>query len=175
MDLLTSLFGCVGLQTNTTKTKLMTFVPGKIWAFLSDTACRTWMDKGFCGKGKGWKVECSKYGKELEIGPLAGHLAKQHDSTSRSCWRRTGTARRLRRLGCGTRRTTQRKGVTASPFRDACKAATAVVCGTPETFCGSFPTAPVASASRWPVALFLPPPWPARRVGGGVLPQVPAV
>ena len=104
MDLLTSLFGCVGLQTNTTKTKLMTFVPGKIWAFLLDTAYRTWMDKGFCGKGKGWKVECSKYGKELEIGPLAGHLAKQHDSTSRSCWRRTGTARRLRRLGCGTRR-----------------------------------------------------------------------
>ena len=38
VDLLTSLFDRVGLQTNTTKTKVMTFMPVKIWTFLSETA-----------------------------------------------------------------------------------------------------------------------------------------
>ena len=30
-------------------------------------------------EGTGSKVECSKCGKELAMGSLAGHLAKQHD------------------------------------------------------------------------------------------------
>ena len=36
VDLLTGLFDRVGLQTNTTKTEVMVFVPGKIRIFLSD-------------------------------------------------------------------------------------------------------------------------------------------
>ena len=36
------------------------------------------MDEAFRAKGKGRKVECRECGKELAIGSLAGHLAKQH-------------------------------------------------------------------------------------------------
>ena len=38
VDLLTGLFDRVGLQTNTTKTEIMVFVPGKIRTFLLETA-----------------------------------------------------------------------------------------------------------------------------------------
>ena len=79
MDLLTSLFDCVGLQTNTTKTEVMVFVPGKIRTFLSEKAYRARMDKDFRGEGKGQKVECSEHGKKLAVSSLAGHLSKQHD------------------------------------------------------------------------------------------------
>ena len=47
MNLLTGLFDRAGLQTNTTKTNVMMFVPGKIWSFLSDTAYRARMDEDF--------------------------------------------------------------------------------------------------------------------------------
>ena len=57
MDLLTDLFDRVGLQTNTMKTKVMTFVPGKIWTFLLDTAYCAQIDEDFCGEGKGRKME----------------------------------------------------------------------------------------------------------------------
>ena len=60
MDLLTGLFDRVGLQTNTTKMEVMVFVPGKIWTFLLESACRARMDEDFRGKGKGRKVECSE-------------------------------------------------------------------------------------------------------------------
>ena len=79
VDLLTGLFDRVGLQTNTTKTEVMVFVPSKICTALSKRAYRVRMDEDFRGVVKGRKVECSKYGKVLEIGTLAGHLGKQHD------------------------------------------------------------------------------------------------
>ena len=79
VDLLTGLFDRVGLQTNTTKTEVMVFVPGKIGTFLSEKSCRARMDEDFRGEGTGRKVECSEWGKELAVGSLAGHLAKQHD------------------------------------------------------------------------------------------------
>ena len=79
MDLLTGLFDRVGLQTNTTKTEVMVFVPGKIRTALLERAYRARMNKDFRGKGKGRKVECSECGKLLAIGTLAGHLGKQHD------------------------------------------------------------------------------------------------
>ena len=47
MDFLTGIFDRAGLQTNTTKTKVMMVVPGKIWSFLSDTAYRARMDEDF--------------------------------------------------------------------------------------------------------------------------------
>ena len=78
VDLLTSLFDRVGLQTNTTKTEVMTFVPGKIRTSLSDTAYRERMDEDFCGKGKGRKVEWGECDTLLAVGLLAGHMAKQH-------------------------------------------------------------------------------------------------
>ena len=68
-----------GLQTNTMKTEVMIFVPGKISTSLSERAYRTWMDEDFRGAGKGRKVECSKCGKLLAIGSLAGHFGNQHD------------------------------------------------------------------------------------------------
>ena len=79
VNLMAGLFDRVGLQTNTTKTKVMTFVPSKIWTALSDMAHRARMDEDFRGEGKGRKVECSECGKELAVGSLAGHLSKQHD------------------------------------------------------------------------------------------------
>ena len=79
MDLLTGLFDRVGLETNTTKTKVMTFVPGKIRTSLSERAYRARIGEGFRGEGKGQKVECSECGTMLSIWSLAGHLAKQHD------------------------------------------------------------------------------------------------
>ena len=79
VNLLTGLFDRVGLQTNTTKTEVMVFVPGKIRTFLSESAYRARMDEDFRGEGKGRKVECSECGKELAVGSLAGHLSKQHD------------------------------------------------------------------------------------------------
>ena len=57
VDLLTGRFDRVGLQTNTTKTELMVFVPGKIWTYLLERAYRARMDKEFCDEGKGRKVE----------------------------------------------------------------------------------------------------------------------
>ena len=77
VDLLAGLFDCVGLQTNSTKTEVMTFVPGKIWTSLLDTAAR--MEEDFRSKGKGRKVKCGNCDKMLVVGLLAGHLAKQHD------------------------------------------------------------------------------------------------
>jgi hypothetical protein len=79
IDLLTGLFGRVGLQTNTKKTEVMTFLPGKIRTSLSDTAYRARMDDIFRGEHKGRKVECSECGKLLAVGSLAKHQADQHD------------------------------------------------------------------------------------------------
>ena len=76
-DLLTGLF-CVSLKSNTTKTEVMVFVPGKIRTALSERAYRMRMDEDFHGEGTGRKVECSECGRELAVGSLAGHLAKQH-------------------------------------------------------------------------------------------------
>ena len=47
----------MGLQTNTTKTEVMVFVPGKIRTFLSETAYRARMDEKFRGEGTGRQVE----------------------------------------------------------------------------------------------------------------------
>ena len=80
VDLLTGLFDRVGLQTNTTKTEVMVFVPGKIRTFLSESAYRARMDETYRGEGKGRKVECSECGRMLAVGSMAGHLAKQHDN-----------------------------------------------------------------------------------------------
>ena len=56
----------------------MVFKPGKIRTFLSESAYRARMGEDFRGEGTGRKVECSECGKELAVGSLAGHLAKQH-------------------------------------------------------------------------------------------------
>ena len=79
MDLLTGLFDRVGLQTNITTTKVITFMPGKIPTFLLDTTYRAQIDEDFRGKGKDRKVECNECCKMLAVGSLAGHLAKQHN------------------------------------------------------------------------------------------------
>ena len=52
VNLMAGLFDRVGLQTNTTKTKVMTFVPGKIRTSL-DTVYRARMDEDFRGEDKG--------------------------------------------------------------------------------------------------------------------------
>ena len=99
MDLLTGLFDRVGLRTNTDKTEVMTFLPGKIRTSLSDTAYRARMDDNFRGEHKGRKVECGECGKLLAVGSLAKHQADQHDISSRLCWRRRRPRRR--RPGAG--------------------------------------------------------------------------
>ena len=48
-------------------------------SYISETAYRARTDEDFRGEGKGQKVECSKCGKELAVGSLAGDIAKQHD------------------------------------------------------------------------------------------------
>ena len=79
MDLLTGLFGRVDLLNNTTKTELITFIPGKIRISLLDMAYRERMNKNFRGKGKGQKVECGRCGTFLAVGSMAGNITKQHD------------------------------------------------------------------------------------------------
>ena len=80
IDLLTGLFGRVDLQTNTQKTEVMTFLPGKIRTSLSGTAHQAQMDATFSGKHRGLRVECGECGTLLAAGLLASHQATQHDT-----------------------------------------------------------------------------------------------
>ena len=79
IDLLTGLFDRVGLQTNTKKTEVMVFLPGKIRTSLSEEAYKARMEEDFRGKRKGRKVECGECGALLAVGSLAKHQETQHD------------------------------------------------------------------------------------------------
>ena len=77
-DILFGLFDRVCLQTNTRKTTVMTFVPGKIWTSLSDTTYHAQMDRTSAAKARAVnrKMECCKCGTLLVAGLMAGHMAK---------------------------------------------------------------------------------------------------
>ena len=79
IGLLTGLFDRVGLETNTKKTEVMVFLPGRVRTSLSEAAYKARMDKDFRGEHKGRKVECGECGMLLVVGYLAGHQASQHD------------------------------------------------------------------------------------------------
>ena len=65
-DILTGLFDCVGLRTNTKKTEVMIMLPGKIRTCLSVDAYRVQMDAEFCEGWKGGEVDCDICGKRLK-------------------------------------------------------------------------------------------------------------
>ena len=74
LDILVALFERVGLRTNTKKTKVCTFVPGKIRTRLSTAAY------AHCAEGlqsrKDWekcRVECGKCGVSLAASSLRVH------------------------------------------------------------------------------------------------------
>lgn len=77
--MLLSLFERVGLKTNTKKTEIMIFVPGKIRTSLTEDAYRARMEEDFRRKWRGGKVECDICGVSLRPGSLTRHLETVHD------------------------------------------------------------------------------------------------
>ena len=74
VDVLVALFECVGLRTNTKKTKVCTFVPGKIRTRLSTAAYSRRAD-GLQSR-KDWerrRVKCDKCGADLATSSLREH------------------------------------------------------------------------------------------------------
>ena len=79
-DILISLFERVGLKTNTTKTKAMVCIPGRIRTRLTDDVYNNSRD-GLVSR-KEWKrrqVDCNICGKCMSAASLTGHLESQHD------------------------------------------------------------------------------------------------
>ena len=77
--ILVGFFEQVGLETNTTKTKTMICIPGKIRTRLSASPYHLSYE-GF-GKAKGWAwciVECDEYGLAMKASSLEGHMEIQH-------------------------------------------------------------------------------------------------
>ena len=77
-DILISLFERVGLVTNTSKTEVMVFLPGRIRTGLSENAYLSRMDTLHRESKKGGRLECHVCRKEFAAGSLASHLASQH-------------------------------------------------------------------------------------------------
>ena len=78
-DLLTSLFNRVGLKTNTTKTKAMSFLPRRIRQGLSDKAYLARIDPEAREATTVQKVQCELCQVDLVVGSLALHLETQHN------------------------------------------------------------------------------------------------
>ena len=78
-DILTGLFGCVGVRINTTKMEVMICVAGRIHTPLDQDAYEARMSDLHRAERKGRKVECPAYGVPLATGSLRSHLASQHD------------------------------------------------------------------------------------------------
>ena len=76
--ILVSLFERVGLSTNTTKTEVMVFLPGRIRTGLSEDTYLSRMDALRRESRKERRVECYVCWKEFAQGLLASHLASQH-------------------------------------------------------------------------------------------------
>ena len=77
-DILVGLFERVGLATNTTKTEMMIFLPGRIRTGLSEDAYLARMDALHRESRKGRRAECHVCRKVFARGSLASHLATQH-------------------------------------------------------------------------------------------------
>ena len=77
-DVLTGLFDRVGLRTNTTNTKAMVFLPGKIRTPLTAEAHESRMDDTFRAERTGRTVECHICHSSLAVGSLWSHLSTQH-------------------------------------------------------------------------------------------------
>ena len=73
-DLLTNLLDKVGLKTNTTKTKAMTFLPGGIRKDLLDEAYLARMNREARKAAATRKVRCEPYQVKLTASSLASHL-----------------------------------------------------------------------------------------------------
>ena len=67
-DILISLFERVGLETNTTKTEMMVFLPGRIRTGLSEDAYLSRMNALHRESKKGRRVECHVCRKEFARG-----------------------------------------------------------------------------------------------------------
>jgi hypothetical protein len=80
LDILVGLFRRVGLDTNTTKTKTMVCVPGRIRTRLPSRSYDR-MRFGFqtAAQWNARSVECRRCGATLQARSLASHMASQHD------------------------------------------------------------------------------------------------
>ena len=78
-DLLTGLFDCVVLRTNTKKTKVLILLTGKICRCLSVDAYRARVDAKSHEGWKDGKVNCRIFGQTLKEGLLWTHLESQYD------------------------------------------------------------------------------------------------
>ena len=80
LDTLVSLFERVGLRTNTSKTKTMVCVPGRIRIYQSREVYNERMeDHAVVGKWKSRREECNMCGKELAASSLRSHLETRMD------------------------------------------------------------------------------------------------
>ncbi|KAL7552528.1 hypothetical protein ACHAWF_016807 [Thalassiosira exigua] len=77
-DVLVGLFDRVGLVCNTTKTKALTFVPGKIRTRLSVSSYQRRFGLGTRAAWMSRRVECDQCGQELAASSLGKHMETQH-------------------------------------------------------------------------------------------------
>ena len=78
-NLLTLLFDRVGLETNTTKTEAMVFLPGRIRTCLMEESYSARMDPSTREEIKGRQVTCQLFKLEVTASYLATHLEVQHN------------------------------------------------------------------------------------------------
>jgi len=78
LNVLIELFERVGLRTNTSKTKAMICVPGKIRTCLTTSVYNRTRGCLENAEDGSYRVECDKCGQSLKEGSLASHLETQH-------------------------------------------------------------------------------------------------
>ena len=79
-DILVTLFESIGLRTNSNKTKVMTWVSGKIRVALTDEAYHAQRYGPANPTAKRHWVECNICGASLAAGSLTSHLETQHNT-----------------------------------------------------------------------------------------------
>ena len=79
LDVLTGLFDRVGLRTNTTKTKAMVFLLGRIRTPLTAESYEARMDEEFRAEKTGRRVTCTICYASSAVGSLRSHLVTQHN------------------------------------------------------------------------------------------------
>ena len=83
--LLIDLFARAGLETNSPKTEVVVFLPGKVCTCLSEDAYLFRLDALHRAERKGGKVDCHVCRRKVRKGSLASHLASQRGICTSMC------------------------------------------------------------------------------------------
>jgi hypothetical protein len=76
--ILVNLFKCIGFRTNTANTKVMTYLPGKIWVTKTEEKHAAQQTEN-AASTKRWRVDCKVCGISLAAKSLQSHLETQHE------------------------------------------------------------------------------------------------